>query len=61
MASFKVRAQSYKNESESFQEYLINLSVEDWEKQSSCHEWLVSDVVAHLVAGAEFYDSTVVI
>ena len=37
----KVRARSYKNESESFQEYLINLSVEDWEKQSSCHERLV--------------------
>ena len=59
MASFEERAQLYKNESESFQEYLINLPAEDWEKQSACDEWLVSDVVAHLVGNSEFYASTV--
>ena len=58
MASFEERAQLYKNESESFQEYLINLPAEDWEKQSACDEWLVSDVVAHLVGNSEFYAST---
>lgn len=59
MASFEERAQLYKNESASFQEYLINLPAEDWEKQSACDEWLVSDVVAHLVGNSEFYASTV--
>ena len=58
MASFEERAQLYKNESESFQEYLINLPAEDWKKQSACDEWLVSDVVAHLVGNSEFYAST---
>ena len=38
MASFEERAQLYKNESESFQEYLINLPAEDWKKQSACDD-----------------------
>ena len=59
MASFEERAQLYKNESGSFQEYLINLPAEDLKKQSACDEWLVSDVVAHLVGNSEFYASAV--
>ena len=37
----------------------MNLPAEDWKKQSACDEWLVSDVVAHLVGNSEFYASTV--
>ena len=57
MASFEERAQLYENESESFQKYLRNLPAEDWKKQSACDEWLVSDVVAHLVGNSEFFAS----
>ena len=59
MLSFEERAQLYKSESESFQEYLKNLTHEDWSKQSACDEWLVGDVVAHLVGNSEFYAGTV--
>ena len=59
MLSFEERAQLYKSESESFQEYLKNLPHEDWSKQSACNEWLVGDVVAHLVGNSEFYAGTV--
>ena len=59
MLSFEERAQLYKSESEAFQEYLKNLPNTDWNKQSACDEWLVSDVVAHLVGNSEFYSGTV--
>jgi len=59
MPSFDERASLYKAESEAFQEYLKNLPAGDWNKQSACDEWLVSDVVAHLVGNSEFYAGTV--
>ena len=59
MLSFEERAQLYKSESQAFQEYLKNLPNTDWNKQSACDEWLVSDVVAHLVGNSEFYSGTV--
>ena len=59
MSSFDERASLYKAESEAFQEYLKNLPAGDWNKQSACDEWLVSDVVAHLVGNSEFYAGTV--
>ena len=59
MLSFEERAQLYKSESQSFQEYLKNLPDEYWSKQSACDEWLVGDVVAHLIGNSEFYAGTV--
>ena len=60
MLSFEERAQLYRSESQSFQEYLKNLPDEYWSKQSACDEWLVGDVVAHLIGNSEFYAGTVV-
>ena len=59
MASFEERASLYKSESEAFQEYLKGLPAEAWGRQSACDEWLVGDVVAHLVGNSEFYAGTV--
>ena len=59
MQSFEERASLYKSESEAFQEYLTALPPESWGRQSACDEWLVGDVVAHLVGNSEFYASTV--
>jgi uncharacterized protein (TIGR03083 family) len=59
MASFEERAQLYKSESEAFQDYLEALPAETWSMQSACDEWLVGDVVAHLVGNSEFYAGTV--
>lgn len=59
MVSFEERAQVYKSESEAFQDYLKALPAEVWGKQSACDEWLVGDVVAHLVGNSEFYAGTV--
>ena len=59
MQSFEERASLYKSESEAFQEYLKALPSEFWGRQSACDEWLVGDVVAHLVGNSEFYASTV--
>ena len=59
MQSFEERASLYKSESEAFQEYLKALPSEFWGRQSACGEWLVGDVVAHLVGNSEFYAGTV--
>jgi uncharacterized protein (TIGR03083 family) len=59
LESFEERARLYKAESESFQEYLKDLPAEAWGRQSACDEWLVADVVAHLVGNSEFYAGTV--
>jgi len=59
VVSFEERAQVYKSESEAFQDYLKALPAEVWGKQSACDEWLVGDVVAHLVGNSEFYAGTV--
>jgi uncharacterized protein (TIGR03083 family) len=59
MQSFEERASLYKSESEAFQEYLTALPPEFWGRQSACDEWLVGDVVAHLVGNSEFYAGTV--
>ena len=59
MQSFEERASLYKSESEAFQEYLKALPSESWDRQSACDEWLVGDVVAHLVGNSEFYAGTV--
>ena len=59
MDRFTDRARLYKSESERFQEYLKNLPDDAWSRQSACDEWLVGDVVAHLVGNAEFYAGTV--
>ena len=59
MQSFEERASLYKSESEAFQEYLKALPSESWSRQSACDEWLVGDVVAHLVGNSEFYAGTV--
>ena len=59
MPTFEKRASLYKAESKSFQEYLKNLPAADWSRQSACDEWLVGDVVAHLVGNSEFYAGTV--
>ena len=59
MQSFEERASLYKSESEAFQEYLKALPSESWGRQSACDEWLVGDVVAHLVGNSEFYAGTV--
>jgi uncharacterized protein (TIGR03083 family) len=59
MQSFEERASLYKSESEAFQEYLTALPPESWGRQSACDEWLVGDVVAHLVGNSEFYAGTV--
>ena len=59
MDRFTERASLYKSESERFQEYLKNLPDDAWSRQSACDEWLVGDVVAHLIGNAEFYAGTV--
>ena len=59
MESFEERAKLYRSESESFQDYLKNLPADAWGRQSACDEWLVEDVVAHLVGNSEFYAGTV--
>jgi len=59
LPSFEERAGLYKSESEAFQEYLKGLPAEAWGRQSACDEWLVGDVVAHLVGNSEFYAGTV--
>ena len=59
MDTFTERARLYKSESERFQQYLKNLPADAWVRQSACDQWLVGDVVAHLVGNAEFYAGTV--
>ncbi len=59
MDSFEERARLYKSESEGFQDYLKSIPEDAWGRQSACDEWLVGDVVAHLVGNAEFYAGTV--
>ncbi|MDA0263247.1 MAG: maleylpyruvate isomerase N-terminal domain-containing protein [Chloroflexi bacterium] len=59
MDTFQERAKLYKAESERFQGYLKGLPADAWGRQSACDEWLVADVVAHLVGNSEFYAGTV--
>jgi uncharacterized protein (TIGR03083 family) len=59
MSTWEERANLLRGESWSFQQYLAGLPVEAWDQQSACDQWLVKDVVAHLVGNAEFYAATV--
>jgi uncharacterized protein (TIGR03083 family) len=59
LESFEERAKLYRSESESFQQYLKDLPAKAWGRQSACDEWLVGDMVAHLVGNSEFYAGTV--
>ena len=59
MHTWEERANLLREESQSFQHYLADLRAEAWDQQSACDQWLVKDVVAHLVGNAEFYASTV--
>ena len=59
MRTWEERANLLRAESRSFQHYLAGLPAEAWDQQSACDQWLVRDVVAHLVGNAEFYAATV--
>jgi uncharacterized protein (TIGR03083 family) len=59
MRTWEERANLLREESRSFQHYLTGLPAEAWDQQSACDQWLVKDVVAHLVGNAEFYATTV--
>jgi uncharacterized protein (TIGR03083 family) len=59
MRTWEERANLLRKESRSFQHYLADLRPEAWDQQSACDQWLVKDVVAHLVGNAEFYAATV--
>jgi uncharacterized protein (TIGR03083 family) len=59
MRTWEERANMLREESQSFQQYLTGLPVEAWDRQSACDQWLIKDVVAHLVGNAEFYATTV--
>lgn len=59
MRTWEERAKLLREESLNFQRYLADLPREAWDRQSACDQWLVKDVVAHLVGNAEFYATTV--
>ena len=59
MRTCEERAELLREESRSFQQYLTGLPAEVWDQQSACDQWLIKDVVAHLVGNAEFYATTV--
>jgi len=59
MPTWEERANSLREQSQRFQRYLADLRADAWDQQSACDQWLVKDVVAHLVGNAEFYATTV--
>ena len=59
MRTWEERANLLREESRNFQQYLAALPSEAWDRQSACDQWLVKDVVGHLVGNAEFYATTV--
>jgi uncharacterized protein (TIGR03083 family) len=38
--------------------WLENLAAEEWNQQTRCNEWLVSDLVRHLISGSQFLGYT---
>ncbi|ETX02162.1 MAG: hypothetical protein ETSY1_04535 [Candidatus Entotheonella factor] len=59
MHTWEQRADLLREESRHFQHYLAGLPEDAWEHQSACDQWLIKDVVAHLVGNADFYATTV--
>ena len=53
------RVQLVQSASEQLLQSLTALPLKAWRQPSACHRWEVRDVVAHLIAGAEFYAGTV--
>ena len=49
------RVDLVRRESEQLKQYLEALPPEAWIQPSACDRWQVSDVVAHLIGGAELY------
>jgi len=43
------RAKAIHAESKRLEQFLMALSPEDWQRPSRCEQWLVADVVAHLI------------
>jgi len=59
MTSPEQRVELVKSESQRIQRYLEGLSNEDWTQTSACDAWEVRDVVAHLTASVDLYESAI--
>ena len=59
MTSPEQRVELVKSESQRIQRYLEGLSNEDWTQTSACDAWEVGDVVAHLTASVDLYESAI--
>ena len=59
MTSPEQRVELVKSESQRIQRYLEGLSNEDWTQTSACDAWEIRDVVAHLTASVDLYESAI--
>jgi len=59
MASIADGIQLVRQESAKLIGYLGQLAPDRWQRQSACDRWLVGDVVAHLIGGAQLYADSI--
>ena len=59
MTSPEQRVELVKSESQRIQRYLEGLPNEDWTQTSACDAWEIRDVVAHLTASVDLYESAI--
>ena len=59
MTSPEQRVELVKSESQRIQRYLEDLSDKDLPQTSACDAWEVGDVVAHLTASVDLYESAI--
>jgi uncharacterized protein (TIGR03083 family) len=52
MSTVEERIEILKAESQRLEHYLHTLSPEDWHHPSTCDQWTVADVIAHLTVGS---------
>ena len=59
MYPYDDRARLLRSESERIKQYLHRLPADSWARPSTCTQWQVGDVVAHLIVVAEFYADSI--
>ena len=55
MSTVEERIEILKAENQRLEHYLHTLSPEDWHHPSTCDQWTVADVIAHLTVGNRYY------
>ena len=53
MSTVEERIEILKAEHQRLEQYLYTLSPEDWHHPSTCDQWTVADVIAHLIVATE--------